>query len=137
MRFNAVLLVASTWRSGARSSNAGHMHSRSGEVLEVVEIQQRSGSLEPVGHRVEHGLARLANAEYVADCARHEIDVGDRGEPDEVHRPVECGASRDLEREPALASAARPADRDQPCAPDLEHVLDTGEGVVSADEPVV
>ena len=114
------------------------MNRRAREVLEVVEVEQRAGALEPIADRVHEGLTpRLAHPECTRDRARNEVVIGDRREPDEVHGSLERRAGRDLEREPALSCAARPGDGDESRTLLVEEALDARERVLAADEAMV
>ena len=114
------------------------MNRRAGEVLEVVEVEQRPGALEPVADRVHEGLfPRLAHPESARDRARNEVGIGDRREPDEVHGPLERRAGGDLEREPALACATGSGDGDESRTLVSEEALDARERVLASDEAMV
>ena len=114
---------------------------RSGrEVLEVVEEEERAGARRGVSATASstRWSAGLARADRTRDRARDELGVGDGCEPDEVHGPVERRARGHLEREPALAGAARAGDRDEPRRPARRGDSSTpSERVVASDEPVM
>ena len=55
----------------------------------------------------ERALGGLAHADRSRDRRRARARVGDRREADEVHRALDGGRRRGLEREPALAGTAR------------------------------
>ena len=79
------------------------------EMLEVVEVQECTRSVQGVGDRVEErALARLADADRTCDSVGDELRIRHRCEPDEVHRPVERCGRRDLECQAALARTAGP-----------------------------
>ena len=108
------------------------------EVLEVVEVQQRAGAVQVVGDRLDDGpAARLARADRAGDRARDELGIEDGGEPDEVHRPIECCARSHLERKPALSGSTWTGDRCEAHLRRLEDSLHASEGVRAPDEAMV
>ena len=108
------------------------------EVLEVVEEEKSTRSVECVRHRHDHvAAARLAHADRARDRARYELPVGHWGQPDEVYGPVQRGSRGDLERESALPCSARPGDRHEADVCLGEERLHARERVGPSDEPVV
>ena len=114
------------------------MHGRLGEVLEVVEIQKRTGSVQRVGDRLqEPPTSGLAYADRTGDRARHQVRVGDRRQPHEVHRSLDRRGRGDLEREAALAGASGTGDGHQPHLRRAQQRFDSLERLGSTHEAVV
>ncbi len=112
------------------------VNGRGREMLEVVEIEERPGSVEPVPDGVEERLARLSDAERAGYGARHEVCVRDRGQTDEVDWALRRCACRHLERQAALPCAAGPCDRDDSSRA-REQLFDLRERVRSPDQAMV
>jgi hypothetical protein len=86
---------------------------RGGQVhlLEIVEHEKEPPAAKAPGHRLERGLAGLlVQSEGPSDRAHDELPVPELRERDEEDSVWEAPAdgSRQLQREPRLAGAARP-----------------------------
>ena len=109
-----------------------------GQVLEVVEDEQRARAGQGVADRVDQRLVgRLRDADRARDRAGHEVRIGDGSQADEVHGTLDGRRTRDLEREPALPGPAGPGDGDEPDVRAIEESADGGEVVRSADEAMM
>ena len=123
---------------GSSVEDLRHVPGRGGEMLEVVEHDERARSLERLADALDQRLARrLAHADRPTDRRGHEIGVGDRGEPDEMHGLPHRGDTGDLEREAALAGASGPRDGDEPDVRPGEECVDRRQVGAPPDEPVV
>src|SRR5918995_1110200 len=133
------------WRA-ARSQNlqirdevdqCGDVRRGRGEMLEVVEVEERTRAVEGVRYRLEHApCTRLTRAHRACDRARDELGVHHRGKTDEVYRTIDRCSRRDLEGEPALPGASWSNNGDQAHALG-EQSLDARERVRTSDEAMM
>ncbi len=115
----------------------GHVRGGGGEVFEVVEQQERARSRQCLGDAVDEGTRTLADADDVRDRDRDELGVGDRCQPDQVHRALERRERGDLEREPALAGSSRAGQRHEPHVRAAEQRERPAQVLAPPDEAVV
>jgi hypothetical protein len=106
-------------------------------LLEVVEHQQRAAVPQRDDELVlQRHIARVTHAERLRDRVGHERRVVDRGERHEHDPAGKLGghAGRDVDRQPALADAARPHERDHAHGRRVQHRSDLGDLVLPPDE---
>ena len=117
---------------------SGHMAGRAGEMLEVVEEEQRAGAFHGLRDAFhQRSVGGLAHAQRVRDRLRDERGIGDGREPYEVNRALHGPQPDRLEREPALAGAPGPCDRHEPHVRTGEQRQDRGQVLAPADEAVM
>ena len=129
-------LVTSAVASGASCSSDRSDGRPVDDLLEVVHQQQDAPILERGAQQVlDPARFRRPNAQRLGDGAQYERGVGHRSQVDE-HDPtgeVVAHLRGRLDRQPALADATRPGQRDQPGVA-LEQADDRTELPIAADE---
>ena len=108
-------LVASTSRSGAPSSSSATCTAAGARCSKLsrkrsAPVPFSESAIASTSGRSPDSRTPIARA--IAFGTR--LRIRHRGEPDEVHGPLERGGRRHLERESALARPARAGDRDEP-----------------------
>ena len=105
------------------------------QVLAVVQDEQQRARREELDHRVDDVLSRQRpRVERRRDGVGHELRIGDGRELDERRASLvrRLGAARELQREPRLARAAGPRERQQARVPEQRAQL--AELAAAADE---
>ena len=105
------------------------------QVLAVVQDEQQRARREVLEHRVDDVLSRQRpRVERRRDSVGHELRIGDGRELDERRASLvrRLGAARELQREPRLAGAAGPRERQQARVPEQRAQL--AELAPAADE---
>ena len=129
-------LVTSAVASGASCSSDRSAGAAVDDLLEVVHQQQDAPVMQRGAQQVlDPAHSVVPNAQRLGDGARDERGVAHRGQVDE-HDPagkVVAHLRGRLYRQPALADATRPCQRDQPGVA-LEQVDDRRELPIAADE---
>ena len=126
-------LVARMRSVGTASRRPGDLGKRRGEVLEVVEEDERRlAAGKGAGDRLRRGVPRrLVDAESASDGREDELGIGDRREIDECG-PADRGRSR--ERKGRLSGASGTGERDEADVVAAKKSRDRRELDIAADE---